>query len=66
MDHFNPGVTMKGKRNPNYFRDIWFDEIEMLAIGDVVARQNALNSGDVHYITAPTSRPSGCSSAIPM
>ncbi len=53
MENFNPGVTIKGKRNPNYFRDVWFDEIEMLVIGDVAARQNALSTGDVQYINRP-------------
>ena len=53
MENFNPGVTIKGKRNPNYFRDVWFDDIEMLVIGDVAARQNALSTGDVQYINRP-------------
>ena len=53
LEDFNPGVHIKGKRNPNYFRDVWFDDVDMLTIADVAARQNALTSGDVHYINRP-------------
>ena len=38
------------KRNPNFYKDTWFDEIEMIAIADVAARTNALTAGEVHYI----------------
>jgi peptide/nickel transport system substrate-binding protein len=52
LDAFEPGVSVKAKRNPNYHKSnaAWFDEIEMLSIVDVAARSNALTAGDVHYI----------------
>jgi peptide/nickel transport system substrate-binding protein len=50
MEAFEPGVRGKAKRNPNYHRDVWFDEVEILSITDPAARSNALASGDVHYI----------------
>ena len=53
LERFDPGVSLKAKRNPNYWGEAYFDEIEMLTLADVVARTNALNSGDVHYIDRP-------------
>lgn len=50
MTHFEPGVRAEGKRYANYHRETYFDEIEIKAITDVVARSNALSSGDVDYI----------------
>ncbi|MFZ5790624.1 MAG: ABC transporter substrate-binding protein [Pseudomonadota bacterium] len=50
LESFNPGVTAKVKRNPNYYRDAWFDEVEILSIVDSTARTNALLAGDVDYI----------------
>lgn len=44
---FRPGEVMHGKRNANYFRDTWFDEIELLSIIDPTARSNALLSGQL-------------------
>ena len=38
------------KRNPNFYRDTWFDEVEINVISDVGARTNALTSGEVDYI----------------
>ena len=48
---FEPGVRYTAKRNPNYHHTdaAWFDDIEMLSIADVAARQNALTTGQVHY-----------------
>jgi len=37
-------------RNPNYHRDTWFDEVEVIAIIDAAARTNALISGDIDYM----------------
>ncbi|MGH6939426.1 ABC transporter substrate-binding protein [Hypericibacter sp.] len=50
MKTFEPGVRAEGARNPNYFRDTWFDEIVVLPILDVNARTNALVTGEVDYI----------------
>ena len=53
LENFEPGVRYAAKRNDNYWGECWFDSMEMLTILDVVARQNALRSGDVHYIDRP-------------
>lgn len=50
VEDFDPGVSIKATRNPNYHGNAYFDEVEMLTIADVVARTNALNTGDVDYI----------------
>lgn len=52
IERYEPGVSVKGKRNPNYHKSdaAWFDEVEQLAIVDVAARTNALLSGEVQYI----------------
>ena len=50
LEQFDPGVRLKAKRNPNYWGDVNFDEIEIITISDVVARTTALNSGDIHYM----------------
>jgi peptide/nickel transport system substrate-binding protein len=53
MENFEPGVRYSATRNENYHGESWFDSVEMLTILDVVARQNALQSGDVHFIDRP-------------
>ena len=52
MDKFDPGVKFTGHRNANYHHSdaAWFDDLELLSIADVAARQNALITGQVHYI----------------
>ncbi len=50
IETFEPGVKIKAKRNPNYFKETYFDSVEMLSIVDVAARTNAFLSGEVHYI----------------
>jgi peptide/nickel transport system substrate-binding protein len=50
MNIWEPGVRAALKRNPNYYRETWFDEVEFTVIADASARMNALNSGDVHYV----------------
>ena len=50
LKSFEPGVKLVGERNPNYFKDTYFDGVEMLSIIDVAARTNAFLSGEVHYI----------------
>lgn len=52
LEHWTPGSPAKFKRNPNYHKSNkpYFDEVEFVPIPDVVARTNALLTGDVHYI----------------
>lgn len=50
LDRFEPGVVTRLKRNENYYRDAWFDEIEINAVIDPTARTNALLSGAVDFI----------------
>ena len=52
MERFTPGTSAKMRRNRNYHKPNkpHFDEVEFLAIADVVARTNALITGEVHYI----------------
>ncbi|MEX2650508.1 MAG: ABC transporter substrate-binding protein [Alphaproteobacteria bacterium] len=52
LENFNPGVSVKLKRNPNYFKEgrPYFDEFESLALTDVTARTNALTTGEIHWM----------------
>jgi len=50
LESFEPGIRAKMKRNPNYYRDTWFDEVEMLVLADVTARTNALTTGDIQVM----------------
>lgn len=50
LKNFEPGVKLEAERNKNYFKDTYFDSVEMLAIVDVAARTNAYLSGEVDYI----------------
>ncbi len=50
LEKFEPGVRAKMKRNENYYKDVWFDEFEMICIPDVAARTAALTSGEIHYM----------------
>lgn len=52
LESFEPGVRSLSKRNPNYFKadSAHFDEIELLSILDVTARQNAIMNGDADVI----------------
>lgn len=52
IETFEPGVRTVGKRNPNFFKEgrAHFDEVEILSLVDVTARQNALMSGEVDLI----------------
>ena len=49
LQDFEPGIRMAMKRNPNYFKAdrAHFDEVVLLAIADVNARQNALVTGEI-------------------
>jgi len=49
---FEPGVRVLTKRNPNFWKEgrAHFDEVETLNIADVVARTNALRTGQLDVI----------------
>ena len=50
LESYEPGVKAVMSRNPNYWKEGAgnFDSVEVLAIKDVVARTNALTSGEIH------------------
>ena len=52
---WEPGVRSAGKRNPNYFKEgrPYFDEVEVLNIGDMNARANSLRTGEVDAMEEP-------------
>ncbi|TDQ80799.1 peptide/nickel transport system substrate-binding protein [Dongia mobilis] len=50
IESFDPGIGAKLKRNPNFYKDVWFDEFEVKVIADVAARTNALTSGEIHFM----------------
>ncbi|MGD1925272.1 MAG: ABC transporter substrate-binding protein [Paracoccaceae bacterium] len=52
LNNFEPGVRLDMSRNDNNWRSDrgWFEDIEVLAIVDPVARQNALMTGSVQGI----------------
>ncbi|MGB3178849.1 MAG: ABC transporter substrate-binding protein [Albidovulum sp.] len=54
MDNWEPGVHAKMNRNPDYWKEgrAHFDRIEIYAIHDSAARQNALITGEVDVIDA--------------
>ncbi len=49
---YEPGVITELERNPNYWKSdrAFFDSAEVIAIKDVVARTNALTSGEIHVM----------------
>lgn len=49
MEEFTPGVRTRLKRNPNYYRPVYFDSTEVLCIPDTNSRMNALVTGEVDY-----------------
>jgi peptide/nickel transport system substrate-binding protein len=50
LQEFKPGIRTRVTRNPHYFRDTWFDEVEILSVIDSTARTSALLSRQVDYI----------------
>ena len=46
---YEPGVRLLAKRNPNYWKAgrAHFDEVEVIGVGDISARTNALRTGEV-------------------
>ena len=53
LDTFDPGVRTFLTRRDDYWKEDrgWFDEIEILYIPDVAARQNSLQTGDVDMMS---------------
>ena len=57
LENYEPGVQATFSRNPNYFKPhrAHFDSLEILAIHDATARQNAIINGEVdHAYRIPT------------
>ena len=52
LESYEPGVRAAFKRHPNYWKAdaAWVDEVEMLSLLDVTARQSALLNGEVDVI----------------
>ena len=50
LENFEPGVRAEMTRNENYYKPTYFDEVTILSIIDLTARQNALLSGQVDVI----------------
>ena len=52
IEKYDPGVRAKFKRNPNYWKAgrAHFDEVEIISLIDVTARQNAAMNEEVHVI----------------
>ena len=51
LENFEPGSSVKMKRNPNYHKNNkpYFDEVEFIAIMDQTARLNAFLTGEVDF-----------------
>lgn len=55
VESFEPGLRAFLRKNPNYFKEGkgHFDEVDILAVNDVTARQSAITTGDLDAITEP-------------
>ena len=53
LEDWEPGVRMQGRRNPNYFLEgkPHFDEVHVIVINDVTARTNALQTGEIDFMS---------------
>jgi peptide/nickel transport system substrate-binding protein len=53
LESYQPGVSVKLKRFTNYFHPglPHFDEVEFLTIADLTARSNALNTGEIDWLS---------------
>ncbi|ESZ37809.1 ABC transporter substrate-binding protein [Mesorhizobium sp. M0292] len=58
LENFQPGVSAKLKRNPNYFKTgkPYLNEVEFIFITDRAARMAALSTGEVDHLARPTDR----------
>jgi peptide/nickel transport system substrate-binding protein len=54
LEKFDPGISAKLKRNPNYHKNgkPYFDEVDFLYVPDVSARTNALMADEVEFAAA--------------
>ncbi len=52
LEKFQPGVQATFSLNADYHKEDrgWFDSVQILAIGDVTARTNALLAGEIDYM----------------
>ncbi|RVD08126.1 ABC transporter substrate-binding protein [Mesorhizobium sp. M7A.F.Ca.ET.027.02.1.1] len=52
LEQFEPGVSAKLKRNPNYYKEgkPYLDEVEFMVIADAVALTNALVTDEVQFM----------------
>ena len=52
LERFDPGVSARGKRNPNYWKEdrAHFDEVEIVSVADTAARTNGLITRNFHVI----------------
>nr|WIE89117.1 ABC transporter substrate-binding protein [Mesorhizobium sp. WSM4875] len=52
VNHFDPGVSCKFTRNPDYWKSdrAWVDQAELITMPDFAARSAALRTGAVHGI----------------
>ncbi len=52
VENFEPGVRALASRNENYHKadSCWFDSVDLVAINDPNARQNALVTGEVDVV----------------
>ena len=55
LKKWEPGVRAFTARNPNYFKEglPYFDEVETLSMPDVVARTNAVVTGQLDVFARP-------------
>ncbi|MGE0005679.1 MAG: ABC transporter substrate-binding protein [Parvibaculaceae bacterium] len=51
LEDFQPGISTKLRRNPNYHKDgkPYFENVEFFCIVDAAARNNALLTGEIDY-----------------
>ncbi len=65
FEKWDPGVSAKLKRNPNYHKSgmPYFDEVEFLSVADNAARNNGLITGELHWIGRADLKSSVCWSA---
>ena len=67
LNAFEPGVRAELTRHANYFKEdrAHFDAVEMIAILDVTARQNAVMNGEVDYVDGVDPKTVGLLQRVP-
>ena len=58
LKEFKPGSRLTLERNPNHWQDGvgWFDSAKLTPMLDAAARQNALVTGEVDFISRPSAK----------